>query len=347
VSGIGSEILEIRGREWQCSGSRRRAKLVEGAFQYWRARGFPHYVLNQQEVKREYINLAAQPVAPIAGEGIAGSNTGLRLANFFQPQMWSVRVSRYMSPADVFKDDKMLRAAIERSWSVWPDRFGANAATMRRMLKTFPGAASVSNFRPTVARSVVEHFSPEGGTVVDFSAGYGGRLLGALSRRRRYIGIEPCRAQVKGLKRMTERLIELDLAGSAEILTGCAEDLMRQLPRCSAELVFSSPPYFNWEKYASDASQSFIRHATYEAWRDGFLEPVMQESARVLRGSGRLVVNVSGGRRMPDAEDVKSICERVGLRHLGCIPLLISRVPYMHPRNDQPHKRESLLVFEK
>lgn len=342
-----SEILDIRGREWQASGPRRRAKLVEGAFHYWREHGFPHYALTQQDVQREYRNLAAQAVAPIDNGGMAGSNTGLRLANFFQPQMWSVRVSRYLSPNDVFKSDTMLRAAIERSWSIWPERFGANPATLRRMLKTFPGAASVSNFRPTVTRSVLEHFSREGGTVVDFSAGYGGRLLGALSRKRHYIGIEPCSAQVAGLKQMQGCLERFHPLGSAEILKGCAEDLMPLLPRARTDLVFSSPPYFNWERYSSDGNQSFIRHATYEAWRDGFLEPVLRESARILRKRGHLVLNISGGRRKPDVQDVRVICEPVGLRYLACIPLLICRVPYMHPRDGQPHKREVLLIFGK
>src|SRR5262249_43379772 len=157
-------------------------------------------------------------------------------------QMWSVRVSRYLSPYDVFKSDALLRAAIRRSWSIWPDRCGANAATLRRILKTFPGTASVSNFRPTVARSVISHFSSEKSTVIDFSAGYGGRLLGALSINRRYIGIEPCSAQVAGLRRMVDALRPFRSPGNAEILQGCAEDLMSELPRGCADLVFSSPP---------------------------------------------------------------------------------------------------------
>ncbi|HEY1940182.1 MAG TPA: hypothetical protein VGJ33_19810 [Candidatus Angelobacter sp.] len=339
------EFLQIRGRDWGACSPRQRVKLVEHAFYYWRKRGFPHYTLTGSDLKREYQNLAAQSVKPVARNGISGSITGLRVANFFQPQMWSVRVSRYLSPADVFKSDTMLRAAIKRSWSLWPDRFGANAATLRRILKTFPGTASVSNFRPTVARSVLKHFSPNGGTVVDFSSGYGGRLLGTLSIKRRYIGIEPCAAQMIGLKRMLDTIKEFHPPGSAELLQGCAEDLMPQLPSGHADLVFSSPPYFNWEKYSLDPTQSFVRYATYELWRESFLRPILRESARVLRSGGHLVVNISGGRRKPDAQEVKSICQTVGLRYEGFVPLLITRIPYMHPRNNRPHKHEVLLVF--
>jgi DNA modification methylase len=215
------------------------------------------------------------------------------------------------------------------------------------MLKTYPGAASVSNFRPTIARSVLHHFSKDSDTIIDFSAGYGGRLLGALSMKRTYIGIEPCTAQLKGLESMLMSIGEQGADGSAEIIAGCAEDVMCLLPRSVASLVFSSPPYFDWEKYSDEASQSFIRYADYDDWKRGFLEPVIRQSLRVLKRGGKFVVNISGGRRRPDASDVRKISLAVGFRYLGCIPLLISRVPYLHPRNDQPHKREAILIFEK
>jgi hypothetical protein len=344
---IGDRVLSVRGREWQSFGQKKRFGFVESAFQYWRLKGFPHYVLGHQEIGREYRNLSAQPIASMSQTGIGGSITGLRLANFFQPHMWSVRVSRYLSPDDVFQSDKLLRAAIHRSWTIWPDRFGANPATLRRILKTYPGAASVSNFRPTVARAVLHHFSKDSDTIVDFSAGYGGRLLGALSMKRSYIGIEPCAAQVAGLKSMLRSLKEHGAKGSAEVVPGCAEDVMRLLPGEGVDLVFSSPPYFNWERYSDEASQSFIRYSSYHDWKGGFLEPVIRQSFRVLKSGGKFVVNISGKRRRPDANDVRTICSAVGFQYLGCVPLLISRVPYLHPRNHEPHKHESILVFGK
>ncbi len=344
---IDENVLRVRGREWQAFGQRKKARFVESAFHYWRSTGFPHYELGRQEIAREYRNLSRQPVAAIQETGVAGSTTGLRLANYFQPHMWSVRVSRYLSPHEVFHNDMMLRAAIHRSWTIWPDRYGANPATLRRMLKTYPGTASVSNFRPTVARSVLHHFSQDSDTVLDFSAGYGGRLLGALSMKRQYIGIEPCTPQVTGLRSMLTSMTEQGASGSGEILAGCAEDVMRLLPQSMAHLIFSSPPYFNWERYSDEESQSFIKYSTYEDWKQGFLEPVICQSMRILKKGGKFAVNISGGRRKPDASDVREIGSAAGFRYIGCIPLLITRVPYLHPRNDVPHKPEAILLFEK
>lgn len=347
MSDVSDGVLSIRGREWQSFGQRKRAKLIESAFQYWRQHGFPHYELGRQEIRDEYKTLADQPILPLNPTGVGGSTIGLRLANYFQPQMFSVRVSRYLSPYDVFHNDALLRSAIHRSWSVWPDRFGANPATLRRMLKTYPGAASVSNFRPTIARAILHHFSKDSDTVVDFSAGYGGRLLGALSMKRVYIGIEPCRAQVIGLRSTLLSLREDGIRGTGEILAGCAEDMMSSLPKDSATLVFSSPPYFDWEQYSDEETQSFIKYTSYDSWKTGFFEPVIRQSWRVLKRRGKLVVNVSSGRRKPGVFDCRVIAIAAGFRDIGCVPLLISRVPYLHPRNNVPHKHEAILIFEK
>jgi hypothetical protein len=146
---------------------------------------------------------------------------------------------------------------------------------------------------------------------------------------------------------MIQCLSESGMAGTGEILPGCAEDIMPALPGRSVDLVFSSPPYFDWEKYSYDASQSFIRFVSYEEWRQGFLEPVIRHSHRVLRPKGKFVVNVSTERRLPGVKDVKAIATQVGFRYVGSVPLLITRVPYLHPRDDKPHKQEVLLAFEK
>ena len=70
------------------------------------------------------------------------------------------------------------------------------------MLKMFPSAASVVNYRPAVARAVIRKFSRAGARVVDFCARYGGRLLGALATDRFYSGIEPNSSQIHGFERM-------------------------------------------------------------------------------------------------------------------------------------------------
>jgi hypothetical protein len=329
----------------------RRAVVLQRAFAYWRHNGFPYYDIPLPALLQEFACLAAQPPKnAFRPSGLLGSVVGLRIANMFHPQMWSVCVSRYLSPMEVFSDDEMLKAALARSWLVWPQRFGANASCLRRMLKTFPGAAGVSNFRPTLARAVIARYSAEGSTVVDFAAGYGGRLVGALTLPRHYVGVEPASQQVRGLRRTVATLTQRGRSpspGTAEIIHGCAEEILCEISSCSADLVFSSPPYHDWERYSEEQTQSYRRYRSYDDWLTYFLTPTISESSRILRKGATFIVNVSGGRRKPDAATVEAIARKAGLKLKERLPMLLARVPYLHPATGGPYKGEYLLVFSR
>jgi hypothetical protein len=216
------------------------------------------------------------------------------------------------------------------------------------MLKSFPGAASVSNFRPTVSRAVVAGFTRAGETVVDFSSGYGGRMLGCLSIARDYIGIEPCAEQVHGSRKMFSDLRRLgQVTSSATIRRGCAEDILPTLAPRSASLVFSSPPYYDWERYSAQGTQSFVRYDSYNTWLSGFLGPVVHESRRILKRGGHFILNISGKERRPDRADVEALAIRSRLVLKSAIPMMLARIPYLHPRSSGAHKPELLLIFQK
>jgi len=50
-----------------------------------------------------------------------------------------------------------------------------------------------TNFLPIRAKTIYERFCPKNGIIYDYSAGYGGRMLGALSSKNnyKYIAVEP------------------------------------------------------------------------------------------------------------------------------------------------------------
>lgn len=341
-------FLQMRGRTWAKLSRAKRLEVVEQAFVYWRERGFPYYRLTSKQVSQEFSKLCEKDwKAVFTANGLHSSNVGVRLANSFQTSIWKVRVHRFRSPMDVFRDDQLLRKAIERSLAIWPDRFGTNAACLRGILKTFPDTASVSNYKPMVAKAVMAKYSQDG-PIVDFSAGYGGRLLGALSLNKRYIGIEPNRSQVVGCLRMINALSRLHFPlPAAELLNGVAEDELSRFPKNFAELVFSSPPFFDWEHYSESNSQSFKRFPGFEQWRTNFLEPVIAESHRVLRKNGHLLLNVTNGNRLPSAAHVKDAARRAGFKLLTAHRMVLRKVPYLHPRNGKIVKTELLLVFRK
>jgi len=345
---LDESFLQIRGQKWAALTSRERTRIVDRAFRYWRARGFPYYELSDRQIEQEFTTLRNKDWRLVfSGSNLRSSNTGLRIANAFQPTMWKAKVSRYRTPLEVFLDDQLLRQALERALTIWPDRFGANASCLRRILKSFPSTASVSNYRPMIAKAVIGKYSREG-PVVDFSAGYGGRMLGALSLGRTYVAIEPNRAQTTGFRRMKDALGRLQFSlPKIEIRNGIAETELLRLSSRSGELVFSSPPFFDWEHYSESYRQSFRRFPDYDAWFNGFLKPVVAESHRVLESHGYLILNVTNGKRLPSAADVMKAAKIAGFSLSTLHHMVFPKIPYLHPRNGQPAKSELLLVFRK
>lgn len=340
-------VLNIRGREWQKLRKKRRAEIVELCLRYWRARGFPYPDLTEDEIKVDYARLAQTFKEKIfIGDEIQMSMVGIKLANSFHPQMWKVKVNKSYTPLDRFNDDAQLRVLIQKALSIWGDYYSVNARNLRSMLRIY-STRRVSNFRPTAAKAIYEEYSGPGDTVLDFSAGYGGRLLGCLPLERRYIGVDPCAAQAGGLRRMIAKLKRLVKPNAqASIYRECAEDFMPTLESESVSLVFSSPPYFNNELYSRERSQSYIRYPDYGMWREEFLGRIIRESHRVLEADGHLVVNVADANGFKLTDDVLRLAAKY-FKLTRTLRLRMSHRPYLRNRNGGAYRYEPVFVFRK
>src|SRR6185369_15013585 len=277
---------------------------------------------------------------------IPHSVAGLRLANHFHPQMWRVSVSGYRTPVQCFEDNEILRDCLRKALSFFPDRISWSGRCLRSTLRTYRHTSRVSNFRPTVARAIYDKYSREGDRILDFSAGFGGRLLGCLSLPRFYTGIDPCSAQIKGLRRMIRRVGHL-LPGRANIIQGCAENVLADFHSNSFDLVFSSPPYFDHERYSKEPTQSYIRFPTYDSWRQNFLERTLVFCYRVLRPGGIMVINVAnppGG--IPLVGDTRDICTAL-FTPREVIRMPLRQAPQRQRVTNKAFKHEPILVFEK
>jgi hypothetical protein len=254
-----------------------------------------------------------------------------------------------LSPLDTFADDERLHRALQRR-----ERYGSlkSQSDLRKAIRTVSGSQAVSNFRPTAAASLYDRYMPEGGGVTwDMSAGYGGRLLGAIAspRVRRYIGTDPASKTFDGLTAMAAELpamaeqlgsepteIELHKIGSENFVPD----------RGSIQMAFTSPPYYNAEHYSSEASQSYIKFKTREAWLSGFLGATLSNAHLGLEPSGTLVVNVANVKTYPNlTEDFQWLARRCGFRHVETLRLALAAMP--GTRTGSPYKFEPVFVFKK
>jgi len=151
-----------------------------------------------------------------------------------------------------------------------------------------------ANFRPTAARAVYNDLG-NGGTVLDFSAGYGGRFLGFLgSSCRHYIGIDPntiLRPSYESMFNWIKSNHEHDK--SWEMVWKPAEDVNYSPWHGKVDLIFTSPPYFDLERYSNENSQSSVRFPSLSEWLHRFLFETLRRSVQCLKPGGHLALNIA------------------------------------------------------
>jgi len=278
---VGRDLLRLSVRNLRFA--------ITNAVRWWRSHGFPYPSLSDLEVQRDFTVVTRHDLPPMTCLDLPRSVQGLRVVNAFQPRLWHIP-SHGRSVIDCFNDDELLHRALVKAVGFWPNRHCWNASCVRNVLRllhrTRPG-----NFRPIAARAIVERYTKPGEPVLDFCAGFGGRLLGTLAARRTYVGIEPEREQVRGMCTMLAALrIE---SKRATLYEGRAEETLGELAWSSVGLILTSPPYFDQEQYSNHPDQSMIRYPTLRVWLTDFLQPCLEECYRVLSVHGRLVINLA------------------------------------------------------
>jgi len=155
--------------------------------------------------------------------------------------------------------------------------------------------SSTSFFKPVTAVQLYRRWlkDVERPVVWDPSSGFGARLLAfaATYPEGTYFGNEPAKrifADLQSLKAQLEnRNIQIERKGSE----------LRQFPASNLDLVFTSPPYFDLEKYYDEPGQCWRDYPTMTAWVTKYLKPTLHTARQGLKQTGHLVLNVDQKRR--------------------------------------------------
>lgn len=181
----------------------------------------------------------------------------------------------------------------------------------------------------------------------DPSAGWGGRLLGAMcinDRNIHYIGTDPNRDHDTPHGRTKYHEIAdfvnqnsakanalFPVNSTYEIWQVGSEDMGQYLEKNSVDMVFTSPPYFNREAYSEDATQSYNKFGNPELWRDGFLQPTLRIAVSALKRDRYLLWNLApikcGKEWIPLDEWSADILKSLGMEYKGMIKMSMAPMP--------------------
>lgn len=161
------------------------------------------------------------------------------------------------------------------------------------------GPRQCSNFNLLVSYSVLKHFKPK--RWLDPSAGWGDRLITAISYGCEYRATDPNHDMHEKYTQM------IDVLSKDKTKYNITEEGFEDadIEEDYYDLVFTSPPFFDLEKYGNGPKQSMIKFSTLEKWKDGFLYPLVSKSIRALTDKGHLALYVSDGGN----KYVKDMCE--------------------------------------
>jgi hypothetical protein len=238
------------------------------------------------------------------------------------------------------------------------------------------------NFPPLTAKYLYERFTnhikdQEVINVYDPSAGWGGRILGAMSvrddRSIHYVGTDPNPDNFNDDGTYSKYAALADFYNSKtykgnaffshtntyEIFRECSEEIHRrpefQKYKGKIDLIFTSPPYFNREAYSEDSNQSYKKHgSSYTAWKEGFLRPTLETCVEYLRSDRYLLWNIADLRLdnktyLPLEQDSRDILEGLGMSYVMTIKMAQVGMPGSNRLDSEgkPHVKNHCLVGDK
>lgn len=314
--------------------------FVESIFQHYRREGFPYFPTNIGYRQARFEELMEADVLNILRNNVlTRTQHGINLAWSYFPHAFEVECSDMLSPMQAFNDDAIFRKIIVKACKLGDS---ISDSTIRGLLRLFSGVQAVSNFRPTAAAAIYNHYAPKG-TVWDMSGGWGGRMLGAIkSQLKHYIATEPSSKTFKGLNELAA-----DFCNKGQRITVFQKGSEVYKPEKGyLDLCFTSPPYFNLEKYSNEVTQSFKKYTTKNDWVDGFLLQTIEHCHFGLKKSGYMLINIADPKKEKkislELETLKA-AKKVGFTHVNTLVLML-KSPL---GSGQLYKTEPVFVFKK
>jgi tRNA1(Val) A37 N6-methylase TrmN6 len=179
-----------------------------------------------------------------------------------------------------------------------------------------------NNFSNFLALGIYRFFKPK--RILDFSAGWGDRLIGALAYgKAEYKGIDPSKCMQPVYKEIINFFTTYcpDITGLKEkykVIQKPFEEY--KVKENHYDLVFTSPPFFVYEKYETDnKKQSMDRYTDLESWKEFFLFSSLRKCIKALVPGGHIAIYIEDFDKNKYVKDTIKMMEKENVSYLGTV----------------------------
>ena len=331
-------------------------QIIEEIFNVYRGRNiFPIQYYNEKGILYEIHKAIDKDVSFDNNVLNLKYNQGSSLCRFLFPNLSTVECkgSKNNSPYSKFMDDHKLKRAIDFCLRHKTSDKPTTPSGIKDGLEMLGGNVA-TNFKPMNAKALYEKFTPENGLIYDYSCGFGGRMLGALSSKNNYtyVGVEPNVETFNNLL-ILGNYIEKATGRKNSYKIKCvgSESITVKKESC-VDFAFSSPPYFCLENYSDEDTQCYIKFPTLSTWFDGYVKPTIQNIYKLLKSDRYYAVNISdfklGNEIVWLVDEWVRLSEDCGFTFDHKIDMkLQSRRGMGHSSKNGKTKQEGIFVFRK
>ncbi len=226
-----------------------------------------------------------------------------------------------LSPLDYWTEN---RADIEK---MTLKELGKNASEVARTKNNreliYKLSKEATGFKASLSKFVYDTFlAGTEGKVLDPFSGWGDRAIGALASAevRKYVGVDVNEALKPGYTRIES---ELDTRKKLSFNFVPFEKFE------SAEkfdLIFTSPPFFDYETYEAGPGQSIVGKSTYTEWLEKWMVKVLEKMAGLIKPNRYIVLYMGNTNRTPRlCEDIREAFVKLGVQLVKSIPCSVGR----------------------
>lgn len=325
-------------------------KNINVVFNHWRERGFPYYSTNKKFRDNEFkkfMKVDDFKSVDYRLRLLKSNISGLTLAWSYFKNAMEVRCNENHSPIESFNDDRIFKIGIRKILEgVFFKKCSVKELTAKNrmanqnilsLLRRVSGSQMVSNFRCVTASVLYKIFAKKNKTVWDMSCGWGGRLFGAIKSKVNYIGTEPAKETYNNLQNIIK---DYGNKNNRYKIYCCGSEEFKPKKE-SLDFAFTSPPYFDCEKYSNDKNQSYLKFKSQRSWKYGFLKKTLQNVHHGLKKNHFTAINIANVKSYQSLEnDTKSVAEEVGLKLVDTWKLQLSS-------QQEEFKTEPIFIFKK